>query len=119
MGDRGSLLIVRDIAFKRRATYTDFLRAEEGIATNILAARLAHLVAVGILRHDAGSGHYQLTPSGLDLLPALLELMAWGAAHDPHTAASPSYVARIHHDRERLLGELRGHLAPPPPGEHP
>lgn len=105
-GDPWTLLIVRDLTFKRRATYTDFLRAGEGISTNILANRLAKIEADGLALRDPTTGRYQLTEKGLALMPILLEMMVWSAAHDPQTAASPAFIARIRADRDGLAAEL-------------
>ena len=107
IGDPWALLIVRDMMFKRRASYTDFLHAEEGIATNILANRLAKLESHGIATREPATGRYRLTKKGVALMPVLLELIAWGAAHDPSTAASRRFVARVRNDRKRLMSELR------------
>lgn len=112
IGDPWTLLIVRDLLFKRRATYTDFLRAEEGISTNILANRLAKLDRDGIAERDPASGRYRLTDKGVALMPILLDMMVWGATFDPNTAASPAFIERIHTDREALLAELRRALPP-------
>jgi DNA-binding HxlR family transcriptional regulator len=111
-GDPWSLLVIRDLMFTERRTYTDFLRAEEGVATNILAARLEHLQQVGLIRKQGmGRGAtYALTRKGLDLLPAMLELVAWSAKHDKRTGAPKHFVARINGDRSRLESELREHL---------
>src|SRR5262245_6657415 len=89
-GDAWTLLVVRDLMFKGRTTYTDFLRAEEGIATNILADRLVRLERDGIISKNDGG--YRLTEKGCDLLPILLEIIAWSAKHDPRTAADPAFV---------------------------
>ena len=113
VGDPWTLLIVRDLMFKRRTTYTDFLRAEEGIATNILANRLARLETSGVASRDPATGRYRLTESGVDLMPILLEMMVWSAAHDPKTAASPAFIERIRTDREALITELRRSLSTP------
>ena len=106
--DAWALLIVRDLMFKGRTTYSDFLRAEEGIATNILADRLVRLEEDGIIKKErgpgSGTGHrYRLTGKGMDLLPVLLEVIAWSARYDPNTAADRGFVARIHSDREGLM----------------
>src|SRR5947207_8600278 len=76
-GDSWTLLIIRDLMFKGRTSYTDFLRAEEGIATNVLADRLARLEEDGVIERAAESGRgsasaYRLTAKGIDLLPILL-----------------------------------------------
>jgi len=108
-GDGWSLLVIRDLMFTDRRTYTDFLGAEEGIATNVLADRLKQLQALGLIRRRGrGRGAtYGLTEKGLDLLPAMLELVSWSARHDRHTAAPPDFVARIRRDREAVATELR------------
>ena len=90
-GDAWTLLIIRDVMFKGRTTYTDFLRAEEGIATNVLADRLAHLEEDGIIEKDArpsgrGTNRYRLTAKGIDLLPVMLDIIGWSAKYDPKTA---------------------------------
>lgn len=65
-------------------TFGEFQKAGEGIATNILVARLKNLEANGILTseknpQDRRTVHYRLTEKGLDLAPALLEMLIWGA----------------------------------------
>src|SRR5580704_16754589 len=91
-GDRWSLLIIRDIVFAGKKTYGEFLKSEEGIATNILAARLAFFEEQGILSKtpspdDKRKDFYTLTEKGLDLIPIALNIVLWSAKHD-----SKSYV---------------------------
>ena len=81
-GDRWSLLIIRDIIFWGKTTYGDFLRSDEQIATNILAARLASLEASGIVTKiphpsDKRKDVYGLTAKGLDLIPLMVEIISW------------------------------------------
>jgi DNA-binding HxlR family transcriptional regulator len=113
-GDPWSLLIIRDLMFKGRTRYTDFLNAEEGIATNVLADRLARLEEDGILEKKGAvrrsSGSYRLTAKGVDLLPIMLEIIAWSAKHDPKTAADRRFVQRFRTDREGLQAEIRAQL---------
>jgi DNA-binding HxlR family transcriptional regulator len=104
-GDSWTLLIVRDLMFKARSTYTDFLQAEEGIATNILADRLARLERDGIVWKERNQ--YRLTSKGVDLLPLLLEVIAWSAKYDRETAAPGDFVRRLHTDKEALEREIR------------
>src|SRR5438105_15619123 len=92
-GDAWSLLIIRDLMFKGRTSYSDFLRAEEGIATNVLADRLVRLEKDGVIAREA-KNRYRLTPRGIDLLPIMLEIIGWSAKHDPKTAADRSFVRR-------------------------
>src|SRR5688572_27065585 len=78
-GDKWSLLIVRDIVFWGKKTYGDFLSSDEGIATNILAARLMQMEENGILKKtphptDKRRDVYLLTEKGMDLIPLLIEI---------------------------------------------
>jgi DNA-binding HxlR family transcriptional regulator len=112
-GDAWSLLIIRDLMFKNRRTYTEFLRAEEGIATNVLADRLVRLEEDGIIARDekpGGGASYRLTPKGIDLVPVMVEIIGWSAKHDPRTAAERGFVRRLRTDRRRLLSDLRAVL---------
>ena len=73
-GDKWSLLIIRDLMFSNKCTYNDFIKSDEGIATNILAARLKSLEENGIidkLEHPDSKAKklYKLTNKGIELLP--------------------------------------------------
>lgn len=97
-GDRWALLILRDIVFRGKRTYREFLQSEEGFSTNILASRLHHLVEVGILQHeedetDGRKGIYSLTEKGLDLIPLLFEMVSWSAKYDSRSEAKR--IARL------------------------
>jgi DNA-binding HxlR family transcriptional regulator len=115
-GDSWTLLLIRDLMFKGRTSYTDFLRAEEGIATNVLADRLVRLEEDGVIEKVAGSGRgtasaYRLTDKGVDLLPIMLDIIGWSAKYDPKTAADRRFVRRLGRDRAGLEAELRADLA--------
>lgn len=107
-GDAWSLLIVRDIVFWGKRTYGEFLSSGEGIATNVLAARLAHLEQKGILSKGAHETDkrkevYSLTEKGLGLIPILLEMSGWSSEHDPQTTAPKQFVAAVYADREKMF----------------
>lgn len=111
-GDKWTLLLVRDMAIYGRHHYADFERAPEGISTNILANRLKMLQCNGIIEKtvdpdNASRRVYRLTDKGVDLLPVMLEMMAWSAKHDPQTPVTASYARRLSHDRKALLAELQ------------
>ena len=115
-GDPWTLLILRDLLLKGRSTYSDFLHAEEGIATNVLADRLTRLEQDGLVVADRGTGggrahRYRPTSKAIDLLPVLLEIIAWSAAYDPATAADPAFVTRLRSDRAGLERDLRDQVA--------
>ena len=106
-GDLWSLLIIRDIVYFGRRSYGEFLEAGEGIATNILATRLAQLEEKGILVKkqdptDKRKDIYSLTNRGLDLIPILVELASWGALHDPQTGAPPGWIALVNANKEKI-----------------
>ena len=81
-GDKWSLLLIRDLMSKKACTYKDFLSADEGIATNILSARLATLEEHGIILKVDNPGtktrvFYKLTSKGIELFPILVEVHLW------------------------------------------
>jgi DNA-binding HxlR family transcriptional regulator len=81
-GDKWSLLIIRDLMFKKQCTYGDFLKSDEKIATNILASRLQTLEENGVidkLDHPDSKAKvlYKLTQKGIDLLPLMIEINLW------------------------------------------
>jgi DNA-binding HxlR family transcriptional regulator len=87
LGDRWSLIVIRDVMFGNRRSYGELLgQSEEGIASNILADRLRRLTAAGLLtRRDDPShrqkGIYSLTEASIQLVPLLANMGAWGRRH--------------------------------------
>lgn len=85
LGDRWSLIILRDIMFGGQTHFRELLTGSiEGIASNILAARLTKLVAAGLLTRDDDPSHrqkveYHLTEAAIQLVPVLAALGSWGA----------------------------------------
>jgi DNA-binding HxlR family transcriptional regulator len=110
-GDRWSLLIVRDLMFSSRRTFTEFAEAGEGVASNVLADRLQRLEQHGIIdrRPDPADGRrvrYGLTEKGLDLAAVLLEMIGWAGRHED-TAAPAAMLDRLSSDREGFLTDVR------------
>src|SRR5947199_6294233 len=106
LGDRWSLLIIRDMMVRGSRTYKEFLESDEGIATNILADRLQKLVAHGIVttEPDSSDGRkliYLLTAKGIDLAPVLTEMVLWAAAHED--TGNQALVRQIQQDKEKFL----------------
>lgn len=111
-GDPWSLLIIRDMVYFGKKTYSEFFASEEGIATNILTSRLAHLEQQGILVKkpqdtDERKEMYVLTEKGLDLIPVLVEMANWSAEHDPQTAAPAAWIARMNAEKEKMIRLIR------------
>ncbi len=110
LGDRWSLLILRDMMLRGFRTYNQFLQSYEGIATNILADRLKKLVALGILatQEDPSDGRkliYSLTPKGIDLAPVMTEMVLWAARHE-ETGNQP-LVQLMRKDKKAFLESVR------------
>ena len=110
-GDSWSLLIVRDLMVRGYRTFKEFHQAGEGISTNILADRLQKLEAAGIIASELSESdgrrvNYRLTEKGIDLAPALLELLIWGARHEP-TEAPCDVIEKMAKNREGVLAEVR------------
>jgi DNA-binding HxlR family transcriptional regulator len=112
VGDAWSLLVIRDLMFKGKRTYSEFVDSGERISTNILADRLRSLGEAGLVRKEGrGRGtRYSLTESAIDLLPLMVEMIVWGARHDPGTGAPETFVERAERDRTSMLAELRATL---------
>jgi DNA-binding HxlR family transcriptional regulator len=111
LGDRWSLLIVRDLMVRGFRTFKEFQGSGEGIATNILTDRLQKLEAAGIItaeadQTDARRVNYRLTEKGIDLAPVMLELLIWGARHE-QTGAPCAVIAKMEKQREEFLAEVR------------
>lgn len=90
VGDRWTLLVIRDLAFAGKRHFREFLKSEESIASNVLADRLHLLVDSGIVTRDGDPTHaqkavYSLTEKGIDLLPVLVAMSTWTQKHYPET----------------------------------
>jgi DNA-binding HxlR family transcriptional regulator len=126
LGDRWSLIVIRDIMFGNRRRYRELLtQSEEGIASNVLADRLKRLVANGLLskaddpRHKQ-SAIYSLTEPAIQLVPLLANMGAWGRRHAPVTKELSIRAQLLEEGGakmwEELMTELRAyHLDAPAP----
>lgn len=95
-GDKWSLLIIRDVMMKGRMSYSEFLKSEEKIATNILSSRLKLLEEEKILVKEVSPTNkskfdYYLTQKGADLLPVLVEIACWGGKYNENSHSSELY----------------------------
>lgn len=126
VGDKWSLLVIRDIIFGDRRHFRELLTlSNERISSNILADRLKTLVEAGVLtRRDDPThrqkGIYSLTERGIQLLPVLAQMSAWGLHHLPVTEEQ-AIRARLLDEGgpplwARFMDELRHrHLGAPKP----
>jgi len=111
LGDRWSLLIIRDMMVRAFRTFKQFQESDEQIATNILADRLKKLAGAGIItaepeKSDGRKVNYRLTEKGIDLAPVVLDLLIWGTRHE-ETGAPNAVVEKMAENREEVLAEVR------------
>jgi len=115
LGDRWTLLILRDVVFGDRRHFRALLTGSaEGIASNILADRLVRLVDAGILvRGTAARGQrarYSLTEAGIRTLPVIAALGSWGLDWRPDPAGGHSREQVVRDEGPAFLDELMDEL---------
>lgn len=118
LGDRWSLLIIRDMMLLGRRTFKEFLGSYERPASNILADRLRRLESYGIIRaeRDPSDGRrliYLLTLKGMDLAPVLTEMVLWAGKHEK-TENQP-LIRLMRKDKQKFLEQIRQRSARPNP----
>ena len=117
LGDRWSLIVIRDIIFGNRRRFREILtRSQEAIASNVLADRLKRLQAAGLLTRADDPKHrqsaiYSLTEAAIQLVPLLAQIGAWGVRHTP-ASKELSILAQLLDEGgspmwEALMDELR------------
>jgi len=114
LGDRWSLLIIRDMMLLGSRTFKELLNSYERPATNILADRLRRLESYGIISmlNDPSDGRkifYLLTPKGIDLATVLTEMVLWAAAHEP--AENDPLVRQMKKDKRAFIAAIRQRYA--------
>ena len=110
-GDKWSLLIIRDIMFKGKNTYGDFLNSDEKIATNILADRLALLEQTGVITKKAhpeskAKYFYKLTRKGVDLMPVLMEIIAWSDTYGDFSDEVSNFARKVKKNRLGFMKKM-------------
>jgi DNA-binding HxlR family transcriptional regulator len=113
VGDRWTLLVIRDLMFAGKRHFREFLLSEEGISSNVLADRLGTLMENGLITRDGDPTHaqkaiYSLTEKGIGLLPALAAMSRWTQKHYPETRR-PEAAALAQGD-EQFVKELQARL---------
>ena len=108
VGDKWSLLVIRDIMLSGKNNYNEFLKSEEGIATNILADRLLMLEETGILFKEKYPENkakilYGLTDKGIDLLPVLLEIILWSDKYLAISDQARNFALALQNDKEVIM----------------
>lgn len=117
VGDRWTLLVIRDIGMMGKTSFSEFVASPEQIPPATLSARLEMLVCHDLVTKTAVPGgpgrqyRYELTERGLDLLPILATMMQWSARHDPDSAISQTFRKRLSDDIEGVTNTLRAKAA--------
>lgn len=114
-GDKWSLLIVRDLMFAKQCTYSDFLKSDEKIATNILASRLQTLEENEIIiksEHPDSKAKvlYKLTQKGIDLLPVLIEINLWADKYFTLSLERKAMLKEVKKDKNAFIKTTLKHL---------
>jgi len=107
-GDKWTLLVIRDLMFKGKRYYSDFLASDEKVSTNILADRLQKLEIKGVISKsvdpDKASKYiYSLTKKGQALLPAMIEMTAWSSQFDSLTNTPTDFMNAYKTNKDELL----------------
>ena len=115
LGDRWTLLIVRDLVFAGKTHFREFLQSDEGISSRTLAERLQTLQDEGIVTKSDDPTHklkaiYRLTKAGIDLLPVLATLGAWGSKHRKADHEMARIAVELAAGGEAALDEMRKKL---------
>lgn len=118
VGDKWTLLVLRDLIFSRKRYFREFLAAGENIASNILTERLTRLEVCGLVTRQPDPANarqviYTPTEKGLDMIPALLEIASWGARHDPKSKTPKEFLRRMTKDRAGMIAEARRRATAP------
>ena len=107
-GDKWSLLIIRDLMFNNKNTYSDFLKSGEGIATNILASRLQSLEENKIIKklehpNSKAKNLYLLTQKGIDLLPIMVDINIWSEKYLEINENLKAQIKELKKDKETFI----------------
>jgi len=111
MGDKWSLLIVRDLFMLGKQSFNEFIESEESISTNILSDRLNRLTEADIISSRPCEENwkkkiYYLTEKGKGLLPVIMEMAAWGIKYQVKTSLPEEFLEEINGDREKLMEKI-------------
>lgn len=114
-GDKWTFLIIRDLMFEGKKFYKDFSTSKEGIATNILSDRLKRLEGIGVIESKVyeklkTKKEYSLTQKGKDLVPVLVEIMAWSAKYDEGLNVPAGFVEKVKNSRELVIEKVLSQL---------
>ena len=114
-GDKWSFLIIRDLMFKGKRHYNEFLEAGEKVSTSVLGDRLRKLEEMEIISKGQDTVkksriRYSLTQKGIELLPILIEMIIWGSVNDALTESPKEFMDQATENKEVLIAQIRENL---------
>lgn len=115
LGDKWTILILRDLSFRGFRFFKDYLNSGEGIATNVLSDRLKMLEEFGFIRSrtyekNKTQKEYGLTEKGIELVPLILEMLAFGHQFDPSTEVISEFYNKYLANKEKVAHEVMSSL---------
>ncbi|MEK6805043.1 MAG: helix-turn-helix domain-containing protein [Pseudomonadota bacterium] len=116
VGDKWTLLVLRDLILSQKRYFQEFLASNEQIASNILASRLKLFERAGLVTRADDPEHgrrviYTPTEKALDLLPVILEILRWGAKYAPENGTPAELMRSMKKDRDGFIAEVRARHA--------
>ncbi len=110
LGDRWTLLVIRDLMLMNKHEFREFLGGPESVATNILSDRLKRLLCTGVIDQKSHPKHknkkiYYLTQKGKDLMPVLLEMALWGGTYHASPKMSKAHFLKLKRDPKKFMRE--------------
>jgi len=115
LGDKWTLLVIRDLVFEGKKFFKDFQNSQEGIATNILSDRLKRLEALGIVssaidKKQRRQKIYRLSPKGADLVPILVEIIIWSSKHKDGLNVNPVFLQKLSADKSGMIKAIQASI---------
>ena len=112
IGDKWSLLIVRDMMFFNKKYFTEFEKSSEAISSNILSNRLVKLCEQGIVTKSADPKNkkkyiYKMTEKGIDLLPTMVEIILWSDEYLNISNEAREFAASLRNQKEGIIKQLK------------
>lgn len=116
LGDKWTLLIIRDMVFDGKTFYKEFLASEEKIATNILSDRLKRLEKLEIIKSSVYEKQktqkvYTLTQKGIDLVPLLIELIGWSGKYKVGLNVEPEFLRKLDHNKSTIIKDIQSSIS--------
>jgi len=116
IGDKWSLLILRDLMFKEKRHYNEFFDAEENVSTSVLGTRLRSLEVGGIISKGADEVKksrikYSLTHKGIAMLPFMVDMIVWSGLYDDDTEADRAFLTQATEHRDDLIASITKKLS--------